>query len=97
MSPKALTYLDSSFVVSLYSIDANSAAASAILQQIRAVRVISPIVVLEAVNAFELRVFRKEISRSDADLCRHNFETDLRAGVMVVEDYGMTRSFAPAA
>jgi predicted nucleic acid-binding protein len=76
-----LTYLDTSFVVSLYSQDANTLAAVALIQQIRGLRLISPIVILETVNAFELRVFRREISRSEANRSLSDFERDIEAGV----------------
>jgi hypothetical protein len=76
-----LTYLDTSFVVSLYSRDANSLAAIGLIQQVQGLRLISPVVILETENAFELRVFRREISRSEANRSLGDFERDIQAGV----------------
>ena len=76
-----MTYLDTSFMVSLYSQDANSTAAIGLIHQIQGIRVISPVVVLEAVNAFELRVFRREITRSEANRSQGDLERDIESGV----------------
>jgi predicted nucleic acid-binding protein len=76
-----LTYLDTSFLVSLYNRDANTADAIGLIQQIQGARLISPIVELEAVNALELRVFRREITRSEANRSLKDFERDVKAGV----------------
>lgn len=85
MNLSASTYLDTSFVVSLYSGDVNTTAAIALLQEAQSVRLISSLVELETVNAFELRVFRKEFSRSEADVCLLNFERDVQAGVYLLQ------------
>jgi predicted nucleic acid-binding protein len=74
-------YLDTSLLVSLYSPDANSAAASRILQVSTGTLHITPLVELELLNALELRVFRKEISASQAHSSSTAFEQDLRDSV----------------
>jgi predicted nucleic acid-binding protein len=74
-------YLDSSFVVSLYSLDANSAAAARITRAAAGVLLLTALTELEVVNALGLRVFRKEISPSQARSSLRDFERDLRAGV----------------
>jgi predicted nucleic acid-binding protein len=76
-----LIYLDTSFVVSLYTQDANSPAAANIIQHAQDALLISSLVELETVNALQLRVFRKEISASQADASLRNFELDVRTGV----------------
>jgi predicted nucleic acid-binding protein len=76
-----LTYLDTSFVVSLYSPDSNSTPAIGLIQQIPGLRLISPIVILETVNAFELRIFRREITRSEANRSLNDFDRDVQAEV----------------
>jgi predicted nucleic acid-binding protein len=76
-----LIYLDTSLLVSLYSLDANSAAAASALQCARSPLLITALCELEAVNAFGLRVFRKEISTRQAETSLRNFEKDLRDGV----------------
>ena len=58
-----MIYLDTSFLVSLYCPDANSAFAAALLQTVTVPLVITTLCELEAVNALGLRVFRKEVSQ----------------------------------
>jgi predicted nucleic acid-binding protein len=75
-------YLDTSFLVSLYAPDANSAAAARVMQTSQNVHVVSTLAELEGVNALELRIFRKEISPAQARTSLRFFEADLRAGVL---------------
>lgn len=75
-------YADTSFLVSLYSPDANSAAAARTMQASSGDRFVSVFGELEVVNAMGLRVFRKEVSAAQARLSLHDFEKDLRAGVL---------------
>jgi predicted nucleic acid-binding protein len=77
-----LIYLDTSVVVSLYSPDANSAAAVGFLQTCGDALLITTLCEMETVNALELRVFRKQISRSQAEVSLSNFALDLRNGVL---------------
>jgi predicted nucleic acid-binding protein len=73
-------YLDSSLIVSLHCIDANSKpAANAFLLATKA-PVITQLCQLEVINALNLRVFRKEISRQEALLSIRSFEEDTLAG-----------------
>lgn len=51
------------------------------MQTSHGVYLLSAFAELEAVNALELRVFRKEISRVQARSSLRDFETDLRQGV----------------
>lgn len=74
-------YLDTSFLVSLYSPDANSAAAARAMHASKGESLISTLCELEAANALELRVFRKEISDAQARASATAFEKDLRDGV----------------
>ena len=76
-----MIYLDTSFVVSLYSPDANSAAAARIQQTTTDTLLLSTLGELETLNALRLRVFRKEISTALAEASRNLFEGDLRDGV----------------
>lgn len=77
-------YLDTSFLISLYSLDANSASAAQTMQASQNAYVISTLTELEAVNALGLRVFRKEISGIEAKSSLRNFAKDLREGVFQV-------------
>jgi len=74
-------YVDTSFLVSLYSPDANSAAAARTMQASSGDRFVSVFGELEVVNAMGLRVFRKEVSATQAQSSLKDFEKDLRAGV----------------
>lgn len=79
-----LIYLDTSLLVSLYTPDANSAAASAAMQSAQETLLITPLVELEVVNALELRVFRKEISSPQAVASAADFAKDLRCKVYLL-------------
>ena len=74
-------YADPSFIVSLYSPDANSAAAARTMQALPADRYLTTFGELEVVNAMGLRVFRKEVSPAQAQSSLTEFERDLRDGV----------------
>ena len=79
------TYLDASFLVSLYCADANSEAA---IRQVRSLRheyVVSTLAELEVGNALELRVFRKEISRTQARASWDDLASDLRDGTFQLQ------------
>jgi hypothetical protein len=43
---------------------------------------------LEVVNALELRVFRRELSASQAQFSRNNFEIDMRDGILLLRPLG---------
>ena len=81
-----MIYLDSSLLVSLYCLDANSAAAAAALQVAKAQLLMTTLGELETFNAFGLRLFRGEISSSQADSARQSFEKDLRDGVFLLRE-----------
>jgi predicted nucleic acid-binding protein len=74
-------YADTSFLVSLYSLDANSVPAARTMQASSGDRFVSVFGELEVVNAMGLRVFRKEVSATQAQSSLKDFEKDLRAGV----------------
>lgn len=57
-----MIYLDTSLLVSLYCPDANSQQAAALVGQTRKALLVTNLCELEAVNAFHLRLFRKEIT-----------------------------------
>jgi predicted nucleic acid-binding protein len=73
-------YADPSFIVSLYSPDANSAAAARAMQA-PADRFLTTFADLEVVNAMGLRVFRKEVSPAQAQSSLIEFEKDSRDGI----------------
>jgi predicted nucleic acid-binding protein len=73
-------YADPSFIVSLYSPDANSAAAARTMQA-PGDHFLTTFGELEVVNAMGLRVFRKEVSQAQAESSLIEFEKDLRDGI----------------
>jgi len=74
-------YLDTSFLVSLYNLDANSAAAAHTMHLSRRDHLISTLCEVEVANALELCVFRKEVTAAQARAAAGVFEKDLRDGV----------------
>jgi predicted nucleic acid-binding protein len=79
-------YADPSFIVSLYSPDANSAAAAHTMQASPANRFLTTFGELEVVNAMGLRVFRKEVSPAQAHSSLIEFEKDLRDGIFQIRE-----------
>jgi predicted nucleic acid-binding protein len=75
-------YLDTSFLVSLYTVDANSSSAVALMTNSSDTHIITGFVELEARNALQLRVFRKEISSQQAQASWNDLENDVRVGVL---------------
>ena len=74
-------YADPSFVVSLYSPDANSSAAARTMQASPADRFLTTFGELEVINAMGLRTFREEILPAQAQSSLVAFEKDLRDGI----------------
>jgi predicted nucleic acid-binding protein len=68
-----LIYLDTSFLVSLYSPDINFDAAVRVMQATKGESVITTLGALEVVNALGLRVFRKDVSPSQAQASLDDF------------------------
>jgi len=77
-------YADSSFLVSLYSLDAHTIDARRTMQSSNGPRFLITLGEVEVVNAFGLRVFRKELSASQAQLSSIDFEQDVRDGIFEV-------------
>lgn len=74
-------YADSSFLVSLYIPDTNSASALRTMEASSCDRLVIALCELEVVNAFGLRVFRKQASPTEANAALINFEKDLHEGL----------------
>ena len=79
-----LIYLDTSLVVSLYCLDANSAAAADLLPTVNEPLLITGLVELETVNAIGLKEFRKEITKQQAEALLLNFVRAVRDGVFLL-------------
>ncbi len=81
-----IIYADTGFLVSLYGQDANSAAAIAVIQG-KPVFILTPLGEAEFINAAELRVFRKQWTRQEAQAAHANFLHDQGAGVFQMESF----------
>ena len=77
-------YTDASFLLCLYSLDANSAVAAQIMRASAGERYVTFFGELEVVNAMQLRVFRKELSGPQVQSSLNDFEKDLRNGILLL-------------
>lgn len=77
-------YADASFLISLYSLDANSAIAGQTMGAASGERYVTVFGELEVVNALHLRVFRKELSGSQVQSSLSDFEKDMRDGIFLL-------------
>ncbi len=75
-------YADTSFLVSLYTPDANSVEAFKLYVKGADLFVRTPFGEAEFINAIELRVFRKEITPAQADKSVADFERDVDDGAL---------------
>lgn len=75
-------YADTSYLVSLYTPDANSVEASELFASATPLS-LTPFGELEFVNALELRVFRKELAPVEVDAYLRAFQEDINAGLFV--------------
>lgn len=75
-------YADTSFLVSLYSPDSNSAEAAGRVGQSQLPLLVTPLGELELANALQLRLFRKEVRAPQVRAAYAAFHADLRDGVL---------------
>jgi predicted nucleic acid-binding protein len=78
-------YADTSFLVSLYSPDANSKRAAVRMARLRGVAALTPIGELELMNALELRVFRKEATAAEIKRAQSQLREHIQSGVFELE------------
>ena len=77
-------YADTSFLVSLYMLDGNSALAAAQMKRAALPLALTPLGEIELTNAFQLRLFRKELDHSKVKAAQKLFREDMANGVMVL-------------
>ena len=77
-------YADTSFLVSLYVLDENSARAAARMKSAALPLSLNPLGEVEIANAFQLRLFRKELDRSQMKAAQKLFREDLANGIVVL-------------
>jgi predicted nucleic acid-binding protein len=78
-----VAYADTSFLVSLYSRDANSGPAQEMASKLSAPLAFTPFLRHEARNALRLAVFRREITPDECQSVLAEMEADARAGALV--------------
>jgi len=76
-------YADTSFLVSLYVLDVNSARAASRMRGAALPVLITPFGELELANAVSFRFFRRELTGSQAKAAVSLFREDLRNGVFL--------------
>jgi predicted nucleic acid-binding protein len=81
------TYADTSFVVSLYVFDDNSPRASTIFAEPFVPFLLTPLLEAEIVNAFNLRIFRKESREKQIQTSLELFGKDVRSGVFELKSF----------
>jgi predicted nucleic acid-binding protein len=84
------SYLETSFLASLYSADANSAAALRYLPSVEAPFPWTGFIELELTNAIELRVFRREITRPEAGAALMKLAAHIERGVFRTAEMSAT-------
>lgn len=80
----APVYADTSFLVSLYVQDANSAKAAAAVEAGTSPLLLTPLAGHELRNAIRLCVFRRQITATQREAALHDMEGDIAAGVLHV-------------
>jgi predicted nucleic acid-binding protein len=77
-------YADTSFLVSLYVLDGNSALAAAQMKRAALPVSLNPLGEVEITNSFELRLFRKELGQAQVKAARNLFRQDMANGIVVL-------------
>jgi predicted nucleic acid-binding protein len=75
------SYADTSFLISLYTLDGNSVAATTRMRVAELPFVLTSLGELELTNALELRVFRKELDRRHVEIAQREFRRDIDEGI----------------
>jgi len=73
-------YADSSFLVSLYTLDIHSARAAAGVRRFSSGLMLTPLAELELTNALGLRVFRKELSIAEIAEAQAELQSHINEG-----------------
>lgn len=80
-----IVYADTSFLVSLYVLDANSGPASSQMKRAQLPVLLTFLGELELVNAIRLRQFRHEITASNAAAASALFVKDVETGIFRID------------
>ncbi len=91
-----VVYADTSYLVSLYSRDSNSAAAQKWAARMPAPLIFTPFLRHEVRNAIRLAVFRKDITEEECEAVLSVIESDIRAGALQETPVAWAEVFAQA-
>ena len=91
-----VAYADTSFLVSLYGQDANSAPAQELAAMFKTPLAFTPLLRHEARNAVRLAVFRKEITPDESRAVLAAMEADTKNGVLVENPVAWAEVYAEA-
>lgn len=83
-------YADTSFLVSLYTPDANSEPAARLMRRARLPVLLTALGELELANALQLRVFRRELDAATAKSANDLFRVDVAAGIFSIQRISIT-------
>lgn len=91
-----VAYADTSFLLSLYGQDANSALAQRMAESLHGPLVLTPLLRHEARNAARLALFRKEITTDECANVLGAIESDIRSGALVESPVAWADVYAEA-
>ena len=74
-------YADTSFLVSLYTVDINSFSAQALMQSASLPLLLTPLSEMELVNTLYLRLFRRELRAPQIHAAHAAFQSDIHDGM----------------
>lgn len=92
----APVYADTSFLVSLYVQDANTARAVTAVEAGTMPLIFTPLIRHELRNALRLCVFRRQITAAQRESALHDIESDAEAGVLHVTPVDWPKAFIHA-
>ncbi len=79
-------YADSSFLLSLYSVDAHSEVAAAVAAKYQPLFLLTPLLEAEFANAIELGIFFGRYSTREAKAVREQFRAHIGSGLFLVRE-----------
>lgn len=91
-----VTYIDTSFLFSLYAQDANTRRATALAESLTAALILTPLQQFELRNALRLAVFRGDIVEDESHQLMDLIDNDIKTGVLVETPVSWAEVYAEA-
>lgn len=85
-----IAYADTSFLISLYSLDSNSLRAARKINRLNPTILLTPLSELELCNALELRIFRRESRKAEAAAARAKIQEHIDTGFFALQPMPLT-------